>query len=60
MMMKDTGEITAKTNKDKSTAPLHVGILNKITKEVTSGMFRISGSLYLTPRESSSRTKSEV
>ena len=45
--MKDTGEITAKTNKDKSTAPLNVGILNEIMKEVTSDAFRsISGMVF--------------
>ena len=50
--MKDTGEITAKTNKDKSTAPLHVGILNEITKEVTSDAFRsISGMVFAVERE---------
>ena len=50
--MKDTGEITAKTNKDKSTAPLNVGILNEIMKEVTSDAFRsISGMVFAVERE---------
>ena len=50
--MKDSGDISAKTNKDKSTAPLNVGILNSITKEVTSDAFRsISGMVFAVERE---------
>ena len=50
--MKDSGDISAKTNKDKSTAPLNVGILNAITKEVTSDAFRsISGMVFAVERE---------
>ena len=37
---KHEGEINARTNKDRSDAHLHVGILNEITKAVTSDAFR--------------------
>jgi len=50
--MKDAGEITCKTNKDKSTAKLHVGILNEITKAVTSDAYRsIAGMVFAVERE---------
>ena len=50
--MKDAGEISCKTNKDKSSAKLHVGILNEIIKEVTSDAFRsISGMVFAVERE---------
>ena len=50
--MKDSGEITCKTNKDSSTAPLNVGILNEIIKDVTSDAFRsISGMVFAVERE---------
>ena len=38
--LKHVGEINARTNKDRSDAHLHVGILNEITKAVTSDAFR--------------------
>ena len=50
--MKDSGDITCKTNKDKSTANLHVGILNEITKAVTSDAYRsIAGMVFAVERE---------
>ena len=50
--MKESGEISCKTNKDKSSAKLHVGILNEIKKEVTSDSFRsISGMVFAVERE---------
>ena len=50
--LKDCGEITCKTNKDKSTAKLHVGMLNEITKEVTSDAYRsIAGMVFAVERE---------
>ena len=51
--LKDAGEITAKTNKDKSTTVLNVGILNAIVKEVTSDAYRsIAGMVFAVERES--------
>ncbi len=38
--LKHCGEINARTNKDRSNAPLNVGILNEILKPVTSDAFR--------------------
>ena len=38
--LKQCGEINARTNKDRSAAPLHVGVLNEIVKHVTSDAFR--------------------
>ena len=50
--MKDSGDISCKTNKDKSTAKLHVGILNEITKAVTSDAYRsIAGMVFAVERE---------
>ena len=50
--MKHCGDVSAKTNKDKSTAPLHVGILNEIVKPVTSDAFRsIAGMVFAVERE---------
>ena len=48
----DSGEINCRTNKDKSSAQLHVGVLNEITKEVCSDAFRsISGMVFAVERE---------
>ena len=50
--LKDAGEISCKTNKDKSSAMLHVGILNEITKEIVSDAYRsISGMVFAVERE---------
>ena len=50
--LKDEAEISCKTNKDKASAPLHVGILNEITKEITSDSYRsISGMVFAVERE---------
>ena len=38
--LKHVGEINARTNKDRSDAHLHVGVLNEIIKAVTSDAFR--------------------
>ena len=38
--LKHIGEINARTNKDRSDAHLHVGILNEIISNVTSDSFR--------------------
>ena len=38
--LKHAGEINARTNKDRSDAHLHVGILNEIISNVTSDSFR--------------------
>ena len=50
--LKDGGEISCKTNKDKSMAKLTIGMLNEITKEVTSDAYRsIAGMVFAVERE---------
>lgn len=52
VQLRDAGEISCKTNKDKSASSLHVGILNEITKEITSDAYRsISGMVFAVERE---------
>ena len=50
--VKDSGDITCKTNKDKSSAKLRVGVLNEITSDITSDGFRsVKGMVFAVERE---------
>ena len=50
--VKDSGEISCKTNKDKSSAKLRVGVLNEITMDITSDGFRsVKGMVFAVERE---------
>lgn len=52
LKVKDSGDITCKTNKDKSSAKLRVGVLNEITSEITSDAFRsVKGMVFAVERE---------